>query len=95
MRRFALILFIVNAIAAVILYGFFFIGIGDGSVSEFNMGLWLLILIAFTAIPAIGWVLRAKGRPGLATIVLLPAAIPCALYGIFVLLIIILQPRWN
>jgi hypothetical protein len=95
MRTFALILFIIDALAAAILYGFFFIGLGDGTVSAFNMGLWLLILVAFTASLAGGWILRARGRPGLASVMLLPAAIPCALYSVFLLLIMILQPRWN
>jgi hypothetical protein len=95
MRTFALILLIIDAIATLVLYGFFFIGIGDGSVSAFNMGLWLLILAAFTVAVVVGWLLRAKGRPGLASVVLLPTAIPCAFYGQFLLLILILQPRWN
>lgn len=95
MRTFTLILLIIDAAAALILYGFFFIGLGDGSVSEFNMGLWLLILTGVTALLVGGWIFRAKGRPGVATVLLLPSAVPAALYGIFLLLILILQPRWN
>lgn len=95
MRTFALILLIINAAAALVLYGFFFIGLGDGSVSEFNLGLWLLILIGMSALLASGWIFRAKGKSGVATILLLPLAIPATLYGLFVLLMLILQPRWN
>lgn len=95
MRTFALILLIIDAAAALILYGFFLIGLGDGSVSGENMGLWLLILCGVTALLAGGWISRAKGRPGVATALLLPPAIPAALYGFFLLLILILQPRWN
>jgi hypothetical protein len=95
MRTLALILFIINLIATLVLYGFFLVGIGDGTVSAYNIGLWLPILVGFSAVVAGGWILRAKGRAGIATAILLPAAIPCTLYGVFVLLLIILQPRWN
>lgn len=95
MRTFALILFVIDAAAALVLYGFFFIGLGDGSVSDYNMGLWLLILLGVTALLVGGWIFRANGRPGVATTLLLPPAIPAVFYGIFLLLILILQPRWN
>lgn len=95
MRTFALILLIIDALAALVLYGFFFIGLGDGSVSDYNMGLWLLIPFGVTALLAGGWIFRANGKPGVATALLLPPAIPAALYGVFLLLILILQPRWN
>jgi ABC-type sulfate transport system permease component len=95
MQAVALILLVIDMIAALILYGFFFIGIADGSVSEFNIGLWLLILAVFTLLVGSGWVFRRKGRHGISTLFLLPVAVPAALYGLFLLLILILQPRWN
>lgn len=95
MRIFALILLIINAIAMLVLYGFFVVGLGDGAVATSNIGLWLLILAGFTAVVTAGWVMRAKGRHGVATMLLLPLAVPVAFYGLFALFAIILQPRWN
>jgi hypothetical protein len=82
------------AVAMVILY-FFFIGLADGTVSSFNAGLWLTILVALAAILGGGAALNASGRRGAAIAVLLILAIPGFLYGLFVLALIVLQPRWN
>jgi hypothetical protein len=82
------------AVAMVILY-FFFIGLADGSVSSFNSTLWLTILAALAAIIGGGAALNANGQRGAAIAVLLILAIPGLLYGLFVLMLIVLQPRWN
>lgn len=42
-----------------------------------------------------GWLLNANGRRGAAIAVLSILAVPGVLYGLFVLLVIIAQPRWN
>lgn len=82
------------AVGAVVLF-FFFWGLSDGSVSSFNIGLWLGILAAVGGILAGGYFLNANGNRPLAIILLLVLAIPGLLYALFVLLIIILNPRWN
>lgn len=46
------------AIALIFLY-FFFAGLADGSISSFNIGLWLLILLAIATILGGGYGLRA------------------------------------
>jgi hypothetical protein len=89
------ILFGIDLIAAAVLLYFFIIGIGDGSVSSFNMGLWLAMLGGVAAILGGGWMLQAKGHRGAAIGVLLILAIPAFLFGLFLLAVIILQPRWN
>ena len=89
------LLFAIDALAAAVILYFFAVGIADGSVSSFNIGLWLGILGALAVILGGGAALNAKGRRKAATALLLVLAIPAALYGLFFLLIIVFQPRWN
>jgi hypothetical protein len=88
-------LFSLDAVVAAIMLFFFFAGLGDGSVDSFNIVLWLTILGILAAILGGGWLLKANGHPRLASVVLLILAIPGLLYGLFILSVIILQPRWN
>lgn len=81
-------------IALVVLY-FFFIGIADGSVSSFNMGIWMLLLIGLAVVVLGSLALKSFGYILLAKILLSLLAIPGFLYGLFILLVIILKPRWN
>ena len=73
-------------VALVVIY-FFVIGLADGSVSSFNMNLWLGFLALVAAV--------ANGRRGAAIAVLLILAVPGGLYALFIQLIVIAQPRWN
>lgn len=84
-----------DALVALVVVYFFAIGLGDGSVSSFNMGLWLGILAAVAAILGGGIALNAKGKRGAAIAVLMILAVPGLLYVLFLLLILITQPRWN
>ena len=81
-------------IGLVILY-FFFGGLADGSVSSFNMGLWLVILAVLAAVMWGSLLLRYNGRPIAAVVVLLLLALPGVLFALFFLLIILTAPRWN
>ncbi len=89
------ILFGIDALAAAVIVYFFFVGLADGSVSSFNAGLWFAILAALAAILGGGWIANANGKRGAAIALLLVLAIPAVLYGLFILLIVIAQPRWN
>lgn len=82
------------AAASVVVY-FFIIGLADGSVSSFNMGLWLGLLAAVALVIGGGIALRRKGRTALANAVLAILAAPAALYGLFMLSVILLGERWN
>ena len=84
-----------DALVALVVVYFFAIGLGDGSVSSFNMGLWLGILAAVAAILGGGIALNAKGQRGAAIAVLMILAVPGLLYVLFLLVILITQPRWN
>lgn len=89
------ILFSIDAVIALVLLYFFFVGLGDGSVSSFNILLWLGILGGTAAILVSGLLLKANSRLWFANGVLLILAAPGFLYGLFFLLLIILQPSWH
>ncbi len=94
MLLFRILLAAATIVALVIVY-FFVIGVADGSVSSFNIGLWLAIL-GITAGALVGGVmLNASGRRALADLVLAVLAVPGLAFGLFVLMMLIMQPRWN
>ena len=67
----------------------------DGSVSSFNIVLWLGILALLAAVLIGGYKLHAAGRTKLALGVLAIVALPGLAYVLFFGAIIVLQPRWN
>jgi len=81
-------------IAAVVLY-FFFTGIADGSVSLFNVGLWLIIVVCLAVVMGGSIWLRSAGRRGIAIGLLLLMAIPGILLALFFAALVIAHPRWN
>ena len=81
-------------IAAVILY-FFLVGLADGSVSSFNMGLWLTIIAVLAVVMIGSLALRTAQRLALAVMLLLVLAIPGMLFAVFFGAIIILQPDFK
>jgi hypothetical protein len=89
------ILLAIDALAALVIVYFFVIGLGDGSISYFNIHLWLAILAAVVAIIGGVSALHAKGCRRAANVVLLILAVPAALSGLFVFSLIVFQPHWN
>jgi hypothetical protein len=81
-------------VALVFLY-FFFAGVGDGSVSSFNIALWIGILAVLALVLFGGMKLNAAGRRVPALLVLAIVAIPGLIYVLFFASILVLQPRWN
>ena len=81
-------------IALVILY-FFFVGLADGSVSSFNMGSWLLLLLAVGGVLLGSYWLRSAGYSRPAYGVLLILALPGFLCLLFFLAVLIIHPRWQ
>ncbi|MCB0563963.1 MAG: osmoprotectant transporter permease [Phaeodactylibacter sp.] len=79
-------------IALVALY-FFFIGLGDGSVSSFNMGIWLIVLGGLAVILVGSLWLKGMGKLLLAKGLLGILAVPGLLYVLFMLLVIVSNPR--
>lgn len=88
-------LFGVDLVAAAVAFYFFFIGLADGSVSSFNMGIWLALIGGIAAILLGGYALKQSGHPRMANLLLAVLAVPTCLYGAFILMIVIAQPRWN
>jgi hypothetical protein len=87
--------FAVDVVASAVIVYFFFVGLGDGSVSSFNAGLWAAILVGVAAILLGGWRLSAADRRGAATALLAVMALPALAFGLFVLLLVVTQPNWN
>ena len=85
----------IDVLVALVVVYFFIIGLADGSVSSFNMSLWLGLLAVVAAVVGGGWILDANGKRGAAIAVLLILAVPGVLYALFILLIVVAQPRWN
>ena len=83
-------------IAAAAIVGYFFlVGLTDGSISSFNIELWLGLLLGLAAVFAAGLALRRAGRPILASLVLAVLAVPTLLYGLFMLAVVLSGERWN
>jgi hypothetical protein len=89
------VLFALDLLIAGIVVFFFVWGLTDGSVSSFNMGLWMTILAGLAAVLGVGYALRSAGRTALANLVLLVLTVPGALYGLFILLVVFSGVRWN
>ncbi|MES2796191.1 MAG: osmoprotectant transporter permease [Bacteroidota bacterium] len=88
-------LWAIDAIATAVILHFFVIGLGDGSISSANAGIWALLVIIPIALLLGSYMLKksnnliaAKWVPGI-------LAIPSLLYFLFFLFIIIANPRWN
>jgi Na+/melibiose symporter-like transporter len=89
------VLWAINAIIAGIVLFFFFWGLEDGTVSSFNILVWLAMVAAVSAAVAGSLWLRAIGKAVIAIPFLLILAIPGVLLGLFFLVLIIANPRWN
>jgi hypothetical protein len=85
----------IDALVAFVAVFFFTWGLSDGTVSSFNILLWLTILGGVAAVLVGGLWLNAYGQRRLANAVLLILAIPAVLYVLFFAMLIIMQPRWN
>lgn len=84
-----------DALVAAGIVFFFFWGVSDGTVSSFNIGLWLALL-GGTALSLVGGILAYKNNNRtLAILLLLILALPGLAFALFALLLIIAQPRWN
>lgn len=89
------ILWAIDALISAIALYYFFVGLADGSVSSFNIGIWIALLAALTVIMAGSVWLRALGHPVLGAVLLLFLAIPGVMFALFMLLVIFSGSRWN
>jgi hypothetical protein len=89
------LLWAIDAVIASTALYFFVAGLADGSVSSFNMGLWITVLVALAAVFGGSLWLKSMGRRGLAVILLLILAAPGVIFALFFLILIVSGPRWN
>ncbi len=89
------ILFGIGVLAAGAVVYFFLWGLADGTVSSFNMHLWLAMLAAPAAVLWGGWALRARGRRGWANVLLLVLAVPALGAALIMLVLIVAPPNWQ
>jgi hypothetical protein len=85
----------VDAVIAAIVVFFFFWGLADGTVSSFNFGLWAMILGTLAAIIGGSLWLKSSGKPGAGAVLAWVLAVPGLLVGLFFLVLIVGNPRWN
>ena len=86
--------FIDAVIAAVALYFFFSLAVGS-RVGSFNILPWLAILAALAAVVVGSVWLRFASQHAVAIVLLLPLAVPGALFALFFLLLLILHPNFH
>jgi hypothetical protein len=90
-----LALWVVDIAVALIVVAFFFIGIADGSVSSFNIVLWIGILAGVALVVFGSRALRARGNAALAIALAAVLAVPALLYGLLLVIAITSGVRWN
>ena len=89
------VLWIFDALLACIPAYFFLVGLKDGSVSSFNISLWLAVLLVVAGVLVGGLLFRSRGHSTAALLVLAILAVPGALGALFFLWTMISNPRWN
>lgn len=73
----------IDALIALVLVYFFFVGIDDGSVSSYNIVLWVILLIGMVALLLGGYWLFSHQHPIIAKLLMALLAVPGLLYGLF------------
>ncbi|HUR30717.1 MAG TPA: hypothetical protein VMZ69_04750 [Saprospiraceae bacterium] len=89
------VLWTFNALMALIPIYFFFVGLGDGSISASNMIYWVLILLVVAVVVGGTLWLRSMNLMPLARGILYVAAVPGIFALIFFGIVLIGKPKWN
>lgn len=85
----------IDAVVALVALYFFFVGLGDGSVSSFNGGLWFGMLVGLAAVLGGSLMLKSSDHLMAAKVLLSVLAIPAILFFLFFLIAILTKARWN
>ena len=85
----------VDAVTALVAVYFFFVGLADGSVSSFNIGIWTALLLGLATVVLGSLALRSAGREAWARALVVALAIPALGIGLFFAVLIAAHPRWN
>ena len=89
------ILWTIDALAALVVLYFFVEGLGDGTVSGRNMNMWLGIIAALSTIMLGSTWLKNHHYTGAGIVLLLILAIPVLFFGIYILIAMFSNQRWN
>jgi len=89
------ILWIIDVVLGTMAVIFFVIGIGDGSVSSFNIVMWLLLLGVLASIVFGSRALNETGHPVLATALAAVPAIPAIVGSVGLIAATLMGGRWN
>ena len=84
----------VDFVVALIFVYFFFIGLADGSVRSFNIGVWLVILFGLAGVVGGSLILRATARIRPATLLVSILAVPSVLIGLVYLVLLNVPARY-
>ena len=85
----------VDALTALVALYFFVVGVADGSVSSFNMGIWLALLLGLGGVVFGSLALRSAGRQAWARALVIALALPALGIGFFFAVLLVTHPRWN
>ena len=85
----------IDVLAGALILFYFFSGLVTGSVSSFNIGIWIVILAALAIVLGGSLLLRSIGRPGLGLVLLMVLAVPAVLCVIFLLIVVLSDTPWN
>jgi hypothetical protein len=86
---------LVDVVAAAIGVGFFLVGIADGTVSSFNIALWLALLAGLAVVVLGSRALRRNGRDAAALALASLLALPALLFALMIAVAIVGGVRWN
>jgi hypothetical protein len=85
----------IDLVVAAIAVAFFCIGIADGSVSSFNIVLWVAVLAGVALVVLGSRALSRSGRRGPAIALAAVLAVPALLFGLMMATLIVGGVRWN
>jgi len=85
----------VDAQTTLIAVYFLFVGLAEGSVSSFNMGIWLALLLGLGGVAFGSLALRSAGREAWARALVIALALPTLGIGFFLAVLLVTHPRWN
>ena len=88
------ILWIFNALMALVPIYFFFVGLADGSISSRNIGMWFLILLAVAVVLGGSYLLKGH-QMAIAKTLLIIAAIPGIIALLYLLIIVVGKPDFR
>lgn len=89
------ILFVFDILVSFVVFYYFLIGLIDKSISTFNIGTWLILLLGIAGIILAGWYFHKTDHHRMANLILSVLAFPGMIYLIFLLSVIFGNQRWN